>query len=156
MQVRRIRALGKRSQQKQLFEEMSEVRWQGKLFKIFAWLEKRRSCSFYTIAGVDELYQQLLPTKLYHHKKVRTYPNQDVLCRMFGKRPESVLSRSSTLKQTKYLSRYNAVLKILSIELLKDLKLVSKVQPWYSPVQSKLIYENASVKASWMWQYLFA
>ena len=99
---RRIGALAKRPQQKQLFQEMSEERWQGKLFKnrrdddklskgCFAWLKEWRTCPSYTIAGVQELYQQLLPTKLYYHKKTHTNPNQDVLCmRMCTKNPESV------------------------------------------------------------------
>ena len=34
-------------------------------------------------------------------------------------------------------------------ELLKDLKLVSKVPPWYSPIQPKPLYENGTVKAFW-------
>ena len=142
---------------------MSEERWRGKLFKnrwdneelskgCFAWLKEWRTCPSYTIAGVHESYQRLLPTKLYYHKKTRTNPNQDVLCRMCRKNPESVrhvLSGLSALAQMKYLSRHNAALKILFFELLKDLKMTSKFPPWYSPIQPKPLYENASVKAFW-------
>ena len=71
---------------------------------------------------------------------------------MGGKNPESVphvLSGCSALAQTRYLSRHNAALKILFFELLRDLKLVSKVPAWYSPIQPKTLYENGSVKAFW-------
>ena len=64
-----------------------------------------------------------------------------------------MFSWCSALVQTKYLhvSRHNAALNILLsfFELLKDLKLVWKVPPWYSPVQPKLFYENGSVKTFW-------
>lgn len=123
-----------------------------------AWLKEWRTCPSYTIAGVQELYQQLLPTKLYYHEKTlsRIKPNQDVLCRMCGRNPESIphiLSGCSSLAEVKlYQSRRFQALKILFCELLKkDLKLVSHVSPWYSSVQPKplYMYENRSVKTFW-------
>ena len=66
----------------------------------FDWLKEWK-----TIAAEQELYQQLLPTKLYHHKKTGINTSPDVLCRMCGKCPESVphiLSGCSTSAQTKY------------------------------------------------------
>ena len=105
-----------------------------------------------TIAAVQELYQQLLPTKLYHHKKTGINTSPDVLCRMCGKCQESVphiLSGCSTLAQTKYLARHNSALKILFFEMLRDQNLVSKVPPWYLPVQPKPMYENERAKAFW-------
>ena len=98
-----------------------------------------------TIAAVQELYQQLLPTKLYHHKKTGINTSPDVLCRMCGKCQESVthiLSGCSTLARTKNLARHSSALKILFFEMLRDQNLVSKVPPWYSPVQPKPMYEN--------------
>ena len=38
----------------------------------FSWLSKWRSCPSYTIAGVFEKYEQLLPTKLYKKSKEKT------------------------------------------------------------------------------------
>jgi len=73
-------------------------------------------CPLSTIAGIHELYQQLLPTKLYHHNKMGTNPSSDVLCRMCGSGPESIphiLGRCSMLAKTKYTARHNAALKVL-------------------------------------------
>ena len=139
---------------------MFKDRWNDeKLSKgCLAWLKEWRTCPSYTIAGVHELYQQLLPTKLYYHEKTpsRIKPNQDVLCRMCGRNPESIphiLSGCSSLAEMKlYQSRRFQALKILFCELLKkDLKLVSHVSPWYSSVQPKplYMYENRSVKTFW-------
>ena len=142
---------------------MTKEKWQGKLLKIrwkddqlsrscFDWLKEWKTGPSNTIAAVQELYQQLLPTKLYHHKKTGINTSPDVLCRMCGKCPESfphILSGCSTLAQTKYLARHNSALKILFFEMLRDQNLVSKVPPWYSPVQPKPMYENERAKAFW-------
>ena len=37
----------------------------------FSWLRERTSCPTYVVAGVYELYEQLLPTKLYQVKKIK-------------------------------------------------------------------------------------
>ena len=87
-----------------------------------------------TIAAVQEPYQQLLPTKLYHHKETEINTSPDVLCTMWGKSPENVshiFLGCSSLAQTKYLARHNAALKILFFEMHRDQSLVSKVPPWY-------------------------
>ena len=78
------------------------------------------------IAGMFELYVQMLPTRLYTSKKIRTTPGSEVLCRLCGKFPESVphvLTGCPALAQNKYLSRHNAALKILFFELVRDPKL---------------------------------
>ena len=131
---RRIGVWTKRAQQQQLRQEIAKRKWQGRLFKnrwkgdqlnrnCFNWLKKWKTGPSNIIAAEQELYQQLLPTKLYHHKKTGINTSPDVLW----------LSGCSTLAQTKYLARHNAALKIL---------LVSKVPPWHSPVQPKPLYEN--------------
>ena len=54
-----------------------------------------------------ELYEQLLPTKLYNSHKTRLIPVNDVQCRLCNKVPESVahvLSGCSALAQNKYLA----------------------------------------------------
>ena len=98
-----------------------------------------------------ELYEQLLPIKLYHSQKTRTIPVNDVQCRLCNKVPESVvrvLSGCSALAQNKYLV-HNADLKILFFEILQDLGLLEKVPPWYSPVEPKPTYESRDAKAFW-------
>ena len=66
-----------------------------------------------------------------------------------GKCPSHIVRLQYTLAQTRYLARHNSALKILFFEMLRDQNLVSKVPPWYSPVQPKPMYENERAKAFW-------
>ena len=97
-----------------------------------------------------ELYEQLLPTKLYTKEKTQTSTDGEVLCRLCGKvAAESVaqvLAGCSSLGQTKYLYRHNinAALKILFFELLREHGLIEEVAPWYSPVMPKPAYQNTT------------
>ena len=56
----------------------------------YGWLSQWRTCSIYVIAGVYELYEQLLPTRVYYSKKTRTGPEIEIMCRLCGKAAESV------------------------------------------------------------------
>ena len=40
-------------------------------------------------------------------------------------------------------------MKVLFFELLKDRNLITKILPWYSPLQTKPMYENERAKAFW-------
>ena len=76
----------------------------------------------HSIAGINELYKQLLPTKRYHSRKTKTREDLDTTCILCGEAQESmahVLASCSALAQTKYLMRHNAALKIIFFELLK-------------------------------------
>ena len=142
---------------------IEEQSWQGKLVanrwqdeqldrSCFSLLCEWRTAPTYTIAAIEELYQQLLPTKVYSTKKAKTSGDSDVRCRLCGKGQESVahvLAGCSALAQTAYLTRHNAAFKILFFELLKDHGLVETVPPWYSPTQPKPIYEGNRVTAYW-------
>ena len=111
-----------------------------------------RSCPTYTIAGAFELYEQLLPTKLYTSKKTHTSCSGDVKCRICGHAQESVshiLSGCTALAQTKYLFRHNMALKVLFYEILHDQGLLEEVPPWYSPVMPKPEYRSEQVEAWW-------
>ena len=128
---KQIGVWAKGAQQQQLRQEITKEKWQGKLLKIrweddqlsrscFDWLKEWKTGPSNTITAVQELYQQLPPTKLDQHKKTGINTSPDVLCRMCGKCPESVphiLSGCSTLAQTKYLARHNSALKILFLEI---------------------------------------
>ena len=99
-----------------------------------------------------ELYEQLLPTKLYTKEKTQTSTDGEVLCRLCGKvaeRVAHVLAGCSSLAQTKYLYRGNAALKIPFFELLRKHGLIEEVQPWYSPVMPKPANQNTTSKAFW-------
>jgi len=142
---------------------VAEERWQGKLIKnrwddekicmenCFAWLSSWKNAPTHTIAGIQELYQQLLPTRIYYHRKTKSQVT-DESCRLCGKSLESVqhiLSSCSALAQTKYLQRHNNALKILFFEVLRSLDLISKVEPWYSDAKPKPKYENERAVAYW-------
>ncbi|XP_068708027.1 uncharacterized protein [Montipora foliosa] len=112
--------------------KITAARWEDQdltLKECYTWLKGWKAAPTHTIAGTEELHQQLLTTKIYHQK-----------CRMCGEKPEClahVLSGCSVLAQTKYLSRHNAALKIPFFEMLKDMDLIESNPPWYSPVQPK-------------------
>ena len=58
------------------------------------------------ITGVQDLYKQPLPTKLYTEKKIKTTKHEDYTCRMCGKGQESVayvLAEYSAVAETYYL-----------------------------------------------------
>ena len=70
----------KRAQQGKNADELRAERWQGKLVvqiwedgesgtECLAWMSEWRSAPTHIVAGMQELYLQLLPTKIYHHKK---------------------------------------------------------------------------------------
>ena len=142
---------------------VSEERWQGKLIKnrwddekvnlkeCFAWLSSWKNAPTHTIAGVQELYQQLLPTEVYYNRKTKSQVT-DEKCRLCGDSLENVqhiLSGCSALAQTKYLQRHNNAFKILFFEVLRSLDLITKVEPWFSQVTPKPLYENEHATAFW-------
>ena len=130
--------------------KLFSIRWEDESLSItscFAWLKGWATCPTYTIAGMYELYEQLLPTKLYTKEKTQTSTDGEVLCRLCGKVAESVahvLAGCSSLAQTKYLYRHNAAWKIQFFELLREHGLIEEVPPWYSAVMPKPGYQNTA------------
>ena len=57
--------------------------------------------------------------------------------------------RCGALAQSKYMTRHNAVLKVIFYELLKDLDQMTSIPPWYSQNIPKPLYENEKGKAFW-------
>ena len=115
------------------------------------WLSLWKNAPTHTIAGVQELYQQLLPTKVYYNRKTKSQVT-DKKCRLCGDSLENVqhiLSGCSALAQTKYLQRHNNAFKILFFEVLRSLDLITKVEPWFSQVTPKPLYENEHATAFW-------
>ena len=104
-----------------------------------------------TIAGVQELYQQLLPTKVYYNRKTKSQVTEEK-CRLCGHSLEYVqhiLSGCSALAQTKYLQRHSNAFKISFFEVLRSLDLITKVEPRFSQVTLKPLYENEHATAFW-------
>ena len=151
------------AQQEKLKEQVAGQNWQGKLIVsrwedteqgngCFGFLSQWKTCPTYVVAGVYELYEQLLPTRVYYSKKTRTGPGIETMCRLCGKAAESVghiLAGCSALAQSKYLQSHNAVLKILFFEMLYSLDLIDSVPPWYSLTEPKPVYENDRAQAFW-------
>ena len=76
----------------------------------------------------------------------------DEKCRLCGDSLENVqhiLSGCSALAQTKYLQRHNNAFKILFFKVLRSLDLITKVEPWFSQVTPKPLYENQHATAFW-------
>lgn len=88
-------------------------------------------CPTHTIAGVQELNQQLLPTRVYYGRKMRSQVTEEN-SHLWGKSLENIyhiLAGCSALLRTKYLQRHNKILKILFFEVLRSLGLVTKDEP---------------------------
>ncbi|XP_044162766.1 uncharacterized protein LOC122947496 [Acropora millepora] len=143
---------------------VEEQKWQGKLItarkedgdlnteQCFWWLNEWRMCPTHTIAGMFEIYEQLLPTRLYAIHKTQASPNSDPTCRLCGTATESMahmLSACPALAQTKYLARHDAVLKVLFFDIIEDLGLIEASPPWYSPTKPQPVYEGAYAQAYW-------
>ena len=153
----------KEAQQNQLKGEIVSQKWQGKLTALtwsdpvqsqgcFKWLSKWKTCPTQVVTGICEMYEQLLPTRVYYSKKTRTGKENDVMCRLCGKAQETVahiLTGCSALAQSKYLHRHNSVLKILFFEILHQLGLIDSVPPWYSQQKPKPVYEIEYAQAFW-------
>ena len=122
----RVKEVLKECVEEKLEREVRGLEWQGELLidrksdsqlcknGCFSWLSKWKSCPSYTIAGAFEIYEQLLPTKLYFSKKTHTSCSGDVKCRLCGHAQESVphiLAGCTALAQNKYLFRHNMALK---------------------------------------------
>ena len=90
----------KKSVISKLKSEVEDRKWEGKLVasrwkdedldkRCFEWMNNWRTAPTHVITGVQYLYQQLLSTKLYIGKTIKT-TNQDYTCRICGKSQESV------------------------------------------------------------------
>ena len=91
----------KKVSESRVFAEIESERWQGKLVaerrrdedvdeECFAWLSDWKTAPIKTVAGLQELYQQLLPTKLCASRKTKTHTDGDEKCRLCRKAQEVV------------------------------------------------------------------
>ena len=98
----KLKAELRRSLEQKTWEVVHEQSWQGKptcmsredmtlkFNGCFWWLSGWKQCPTHTMAGMFELYEQLLPTRLYASQKTHTDTTGDVMCRLRNKTPESV------------------------------------------------------------------
>ena len=94
----------------------------------FAWLRCWKAAPTDVVVGIQELYQQLLPTKVFYHRKVGASGSGEERCRMCAKATESVphiLAGCRALAQTLYLARHNNALNILFFQVIRALGLVT-------------------------------
>ena len=95
VEAKKVKQAIYKARQQEIQSTVSEERWQGKLIKnrwddekvkleeCFAWLSSWKNAPTHTIAGVQELYQQLLPTKVYYNRKTKSQFT-DEKCRLCG------------------------------------------------------------------------
>ena len=145
--------------------EVEGQKWQGKLITArmedddlnrtgcFRWLTVWKTCLTHTTAGMLELSEQLLPTRLYISQKTHKGPADDVMCRLQGSARESVLHiypdancclRISTSSYKMQFWKYH-----FSRSCARDLDLIEVVPPWYLPTMPKPMYESENVQAFW-------
>ena len=154
---RKLRTTLPRHISKKLRDKVEGEKWRGKLTKsrweddslkveeCFAWLRQWRTAPTHMIVGAHELYQQLLPTRIFHSRKTGTFMTGDYRCRLCGKGTESVrhiLAGCIALAQNKYLERHNNALKIQFFEVLRSLDLMDTEETWYSRINPKPMYES--------------
>ena len=92
-----------------------------------------------------------MPTKVYTVHKSGAEQG-DITCRLCGKSPEvlvQVVVGCSALAQSKYQERHNAALKVLFLEMTRDVRLIDSVPPWYLCAVPKPVYESSEVLAFW-------
>ena len=98
----KLKAELKRCLEYKTWEAAHEQNWQEKLISArsedeslnfegcFRWLSGLKQCPTRTVAEIFDLYQQLLPTRLYACQKTHTDTTGEVVCRLCSKAPESV------------------------------------------------------------------
>ena len=91
-----------KARQEEVRAKVKEEKWQGKMISnkredvhleqgyCFAWFSCWKATPTPVVVGIQELYQQLLPTKVFYHRKVGTSGSGEGRCRMCGKVTESV------------------------------------------------------------------
>ena len=93
--LRTVKTELRKCQVERLEEEVGNQRWQGSLVttrlqdkklsaRCFWWLTEWKSCPTHTIACMFELYEQLLPTRLYACQKIHTNLESETWCRLCG------------------------------------------------------------------------
>ena len=139
-----------------------ESTWQGVNFRTriededvvlgyFDWIKNWKSCPTETVNEFFLLFYQLLPTKCY--KLIRSKENLDnTFCRFCRKSEESIrhlMSNCGVLVTSAYTVRHNEALKCFVFPLLKQLKLIDEVPPWWSKSKVKPYYENKDARFWW-------
>ena len=87
VEAKKVKQAIYKARQQEIQSTVSEERWQGKLIKN-RWDDEEvklnslwKNAPTHTIAGVPELYQQLLPTKVYYNRKTKSQVT-DEKCRL--------------------------------------------------------------------------
>ena len=87
VEAKKVKQAIYKARQQVIQSTVSEERWQGKLIKN-RWDDEEvklnslwKNAPTHTIAGVQELYQQLLPTKVYYNRKTKSQVT-DEKCRL--------------------------------------------------------------------------
>ncbi len=145
-----------------LQQQIAQQPWQGNIMKdawisesldpsSLAWLSRWKTCPSPTVAAIEEIRQQILPTRMYYSAKLQQQ-QPTTKCRFCGKKDETVyhvLSNCDALSPSDYVARHNAGLKCLFFALLKKHNLIDRTPAWYSPGKPSPVYENQTIKLTW-------
>ena len=87
VEAKKVKQAIYKARQQEIQSTVSEERWQGKLIKN-RWDDEEvklnslwKNAPTHTIAGVQELYQELLPAKVYYNRKTKSQIT-DEKCRL--------------------------------------------------------------------------
>ena len=87
VEAKKVKQAIYKARQQEIQSTVSKERWQGKLIKN-RWDDGEvklnslwKNAPTHTIAGVQELYQQLIPTKVYYNRKTKSQVT-DEKCRL--------------------------------------------------------------------------
>ena len=81
-----------KAHQEEVQAKVKEEKWQGKMISnrwedehldqgdCFAWLSCWKAAPKHVVVGIQELYQQLLPTKIFYQRKVGTSVSRGERC----------------------------------------------------------------------------
>ena len=148
----RKKVLRKEIESQQWLGRYTNERWEmGYGSDGFPWLNGWNGCPTDVVADMEEIVQQLIPTRIYYSVKL----GQDItsnLCRLCGLKQETVshlLSGCERLSQTEYLYRHNNVLKCLYFELLKQFGVIKTVPPLNSVIEPKPLTKTKDVEILW-------
>ena len=95
--------------------------WEPKHNQLLCMVNSWATCRTYTIAGIHEMYEQLLPT-LYPKDKTQTSTDGEVLCRLCGKVAESVAHVLAGCSSWHKSSTYTGIMQLWRFCFLSSLE----------------------------------
>ena len=115
---KKVKGCTAKAHQEEVRAKVKEEKWQGKMIcnrwedvhleqgDCFACLSCWKAAPTHMAVGIQELYRQLLPRKVFYHRKAGISGSGEERCRTYGKATETVphiLARCGALAHMLYL-----------------------------------------------------